>query len=334
MKQLLFVLAMGGLSLTHSSCTVSGGGGGGPDSGGESYFALEAHSGKIVASRNGRAKRAIGSLAQVATAIVVFDWATATGSSLADQTVVTPDATLVGGSNPMGLQPGDQIALRDALYSVLLGSDTVSAQVLANHVGREVLQRRGGFGSDPMATFVGEMNQLARALQMFDTRFTSAHGLALGKAPSLSTAQDVARLSVYAMRHPGLAFYTKQKSRQIGYQRGGQRLAFRVANTNTLVGRDNIDGLRAGQSSTSGPNLVISADRKPIVEKLADNQTRITPRRMVVVVLASPSREGRAYALLTAGWSIFDQWTAAGGAAAPVNPNGPEQFLNVPKLSL
>lgn len=335
MKNQLFILLLVAVSLAQLSCTVPGGSAAsGRDAGGEAYFALEAHSGKIVSSRNGQATRPIGSLVQVATAVVVFDWATATGSSLAAQVVVTPDLTAIGGSNPMGLQAGDQIALRDALYSVLLGSDTVSAQILANHVGREVLQRRGGFGSDPVTTFVGEMNQLAGALEMRRTTFSSPHGLENRGRPSLSTAEDLARLSVYAMRHPGLAFYTKQKSRQIGYLRGGQRLAFNVANTNTLVGRDNIDGLRAGNSLQSGPNLIISADRKPIVEKLAGNQTRVTPRRMVVVVLASPSREGRALALLNAGWSIYDQWSALGGAAVAANPNGPPQILNVPKLQL
>lgn len=334
MKNYFWILALALGSFSQLSCTIPGGGlGSGPDSGGEAYFALEAHSGKIVAARNGLAARPIGSLAQVATAIVVFDWATATNASLAAQIVVTPAMTAIGGTNPMGLQAGDQIALRDALYSVLLGSDTVSAQILANHVGNEILQRRGGFGSsDPAATFVGEMNQLAAALQMSRTTFASPHGLENGGRPSISTAEDMARLGVYAMRHPGLVFYTKQKARTIGYLRGGQRLAFNVANTNTLVGRDNILGLRAGQSLSSGLHLMISADRKPLVDKLENNQSRVTSRRMVVVVLASPNREGRALALLNTGWSIYDQWIALGGAQIPTNPDGPQQFLNVPEL--
>jgi D-alanyl-D-alanine carboxypeptidase (penicillin-binding protein 5/6) len=318
--------------LLHTSCTVADGGmGSGPDAGGEAYFALEAHSGKITSARNDQATRPIGTLAQVATAIVVFDWASATGESLAQQTVVSPGVLAVGGANPMGLQPGDQIALRDALYSMLLGSDSASAQTLAEHVGREILQRRGGFGSDPVATFVGEMNELGNALGMQRTNFGSPHGLDRQRNSSLSTAEDLARLGVYAMRHPGLVFYSEQKSRKIGYQRGGQQLSFRVRNTNGLVGRQNIDGIRAGQSPQIGSSLMVSAERKPLVEKLPDNRSRITKRRMVVVVLGSPNSEGRAFSLLNAGWPLYEQWVSMGGTAM-VDPNGPEQVLTVPEL--
>jgi D-alanyl-D-alanine carboxypeptidase (penicillin-binding protein 5/6) len=332
MKNFWLIIVMVAMSAFQSSCTVADGGmGSGPDSGGEAFIALEAHSGKVTAARNELATRPIGTLAQVATAVVVFDWATATGESLAQQTVVSPGVLAVGGKNPMGLQPGDQIALRDALYSMLLGSDSASAQTLAEHVGRQILERRGGFGGDPVATFVDEMNELSAALGMRRTTFRSPHGLEPQGNVSLSTVEDLARLGVYAMRHPGLVFYSEQKSRKIGYQRGGQQMAFRVSNTNGLVGRQNIDGLRAGQSPLTGPSLIISANRKPIVEKLPNNRSRITKRRMLVVVLGSSNNEGRALELLNAGWPAYDQWVAMGGVAM-IDPNTPNQLLTVPEL--
>ena len=297
--------------------------GGGPDSGGEAYIAVEAHSGRIVASNNPIASRSVASLSQVATAVVTFDWATATESSLSQQAIVPANAASIAGPNPMGLQPGDRIALRDALYSMLMGSDVVAAETVAGFVGFQVQQRRGGRGSIS-ETFVGEMNQLATALGMSRTRFANAHGSDGGE----STAEDMARLAIYAMRHPGMAFYTEQKSRQIGFTRAGQKIAFRVSNTNQLVGQQGIDGLKAGQTALSGPCLMISAERSPLVEKLAGGKARITPRRMIVVVLNSAQRENRALGLLNAGWAAYDQIQSMGAAVV----NQPQEVLSVPDL--
>ncbi|MBK1834924.1 D-alanyl-D-alanine carboxypeptidase family protein [Roseibacillus ishigakijimensis] len=324
MKNLWQLLAVALIGCMVISCVgPSGGGGGGPDSGGEAYLVVEAHSGKVVTSRNATATRSVASLSQVATAVVAFDWSSATGNSLAQQAIVPPDVVSIPGPNPMGLLPGDQIALRDALYSMLMGSDTAAAQTVAAFIGHELQQRRGVYGS-VSETFVAEMNQLAGALGMSRTRFVNAHGSDGG----VSTAEDMARLAIYAMRHPGMAFYTKQKSRQIGFRRAGQSISFRVQNTNQLVGTQGINGLKAGQTPRSGPCLLISAERKPLVEKLPDGQARITPRRMIVVVLNSVDREGRALGLLNAGWAGYDQWLSYGGVAS----GQPQEILSVPEL--
>lgn len=325
----LALLVLTGLAL--ASCVSPSGTrlAGGADSGGEAYIAVEAHSGKILSNFNSTASRPVATLTQVATAIVIFDWSTATGQSLAELAVVPPEVSMLGGANPMGLQPGDQIALRDGLYSMLMGSDSAAAQTLANHVGAEILRRRGSAGGQPVDTFVNEMNQLAVALGMSRTRFESPHGL--DSSGGKSTAEDIARLGIYAMRHPGIAFYTKQKSRRIGFLRAGQQLAFNVSNTNTLVGRDGIDGLKAGQTPQSGPCILISAERPGLVEKLADGQSRITPRRMIIVALQSPNREGRAYGLLTAGWPIYDQWVTIKNSGI-ADPSLQQEILSVPNL--
>ena len=296
---------------------------GGADSGGEAFVAVEAHSGRVVGSHNASAVRPVATLAQVATAVVVFDWSTATGGSLAQLAIVPPDVVSLAGPNPMGLVPGDQIALRDALYSMLLGSDTVSAQTVAGFVGHQLQQQRGGGGSIT-GTFVKEMNRLTSALGMSRTRFVSAHGSDGGT----SSAEDMARLAIYAMRHPGMSFYTKQKSRTIGFSRGGRVQSFRVANTNQLVGQQKINGLKAGQGQTSGPCLIISAERDPLVEKLADGRARITPRRMIAVVLNSGQREARALGLLGSGWATYDQLQSLGTAVG----NQPQEVLSVPNL--
>ena len=47
---------------------------------------------------------------------------------------------LVGGPNPMNLQPGDTLSLRDALNSMLLGSDNLAALTVADHKTMNVAQ--------------------------------------------------------------------------------------------------------------------------------------------------------------------------------------------------
>lgn len=320
---LTFLTTLLGVLLT--SCVGPGGAiGGGLDSGGEAYIAVEAHSGKIVANYNATATRSVASLSHIATAVVTFDWSTATGNSLSQQAIVPPNAGSVVGPNPMGLQPGDQIALRDALYSMLMGSDMVSAHTIAAFVGNQVQQQRGLRRDTVTGTFVSEMNQLASALGMSRTRFVDE----LNSNGGTSTAEDMARLSIYAMRHPGMAFYTKQKSRRIGFLRGGQSVSFNLSNTNALVGQQGITGLKAGGTARSGPCLIISAEGESLVEKLPDGKSKITPRRMIVIVLNSAQREGRALGLLNEGWVAYDQWQALGLSAI----NQPQKFLSVPKL--
>ena len=165
--------------------------------------------------RNSSEKRPVASLNKIATAAVTVDWATATGADLGSTLITAPQTiTLVGGPNPMNLQPGDQLTLRDALYSALLGSDNLAALTIADHVGREIQTRRGG-NDDPVAAFVGEMNKLGKALGMKSTRFANPHGLERPGTKAYSTAADVARLSIYAMRRNAFNFIVRQKDRQV-----------------------------------------------------------------------------------------------------------------------
>ncbi|MEO6971486.1 MAG: hypothetical protein ABI217_11395, partial [Chthoniobacterales bacterium] len=45
--------------------------------------------------------------------------------------------------------------------------------------------------------------------------------------------------------------------------------------------------------------------------------TMVTPRRVIVVLLASPDRFGEGAATLARGWSLYDRWAAAGRPADP-----------------
>lgn len=281
----------------------------------ESVMVLEAWSGKVLIASNATAKRPVASLAKIATGAVIVDWANATQTDLGTATLTVPESiTQIGGPNPMKLQPGERITLRDALYSALLGSDNLAAQALADHVGRDFLTRRGGSG-DPVTAFVGEMNKLAKALGMSSTRYVNPHGLELGGAQGFSTAADVARISVYAMRRNAFSFIVRQKDRRVTVTGASGNRSYTVKTTNELIGEEGILGVKTGTTAAAGPCVSVCMEREPLVRKKPDGSKGVTPRRIIAVVLNNSDRFGRARSLISQGWGIYDPWLASG---APV----------------
>lgn len=292
----------------------------------ESVMVMEAYSGKVLVASNATVKRPIASLAKIATGAVTVDWSVATGADLGKLRITVPQTiTLVGGPNPMNLQPGDSLTMRDALYSALLGSDNLAALTIADHVGREILTRRGKNG-DPVAEFVSEMNRLASALGMAQTRFANPHGLERPGAKAYSTAADVARLSIYAMRRNAFNFIVRQPDRQISVYGATGARSYRVRNSNELIGQSGVLGVKTGTTAAAGPCLSVCMDREPLIRQKPDGTKGVTPRRLIVVVLNSPDRFNRARGLIQQGWGIYDPWLAAG---APVQDRKRE-FITVP----
>lgn len=291
----------------------------------ESFVIVEAHSGRIVGNQDGDKRRPVASLTKVAMAMVVLDWAEVTKRELGQEAIVPMAAGVLGGANPMGLQPGDRLSLRNALYSALLGSDNVAAQTLAHHVGWSIQELRGETG-DPVETFVEEMNNLAHELGMRRTKFANPHGLDTARERGVSTAEDMARLCIYATRDPGFRFYVKQEARRISFMRANQQFSFLVKNTNELLGVMDINGIKTGMTGLAGQCLAVSSERSNLVRKLPNGRTQLTPRRLIAVVLGSPDRFTQMRALVHQGWENWDRWQAAGRPVV----DGRKELLQVP----
>ena len=289
---------------------------------------MEAHSGKVLLAANSEEKRPVASITKVATAKVALDWAARSQTSTSTLITVPQQALAFGGANPMNLKPGDRLALRDAIYSALLGSDNIAAYTLAYNVGTSILAQRRS-GGDPVAAFVKEMNSLASAIGMKRTKFTNPHGLETSSKSGYSTAADIARLSVHVMRDVAFVFYVKQKSREIKVVgMDGRSTAFKVNNTNTLLGKMGINGIKTGFTTAAGQCITVNAHRSALVNKMANNQTQIRNRDLIVVVLGSVDRMARAQQLIKEAWPLYDGWAAAG---FQVSPKGSE-LITVPAL--
>lgn len=283
-----------------------------------SYVIVDAQSGHVLEQIDSRDKRQIGSLAKVATAMVVLDWAEKRAGDLNQLATIPPEAFVGTGENLIGFQPGDRITLRDLLYAALVQSDNAAAYTLAQQVGAALQPIVStAANASPVAVFVDQMNVLAKSLRMERTRFVNPTGIDTGeRTRPYSTASDLARLTRYAMNKPAFRFYVSQKERQISFSRGSQKKAYSLRNTNELLGANGIDGVKTGRTARAGDCLILSAHREPEIRKEGAH-TSVTPRNLIIVMLGSANRFGEGAQLLARGWQLYDQWAAAGRLIDP-----------------
>jgi D-alanyl-D-alanine carboxypeptidase (penicillin-binding protein 5/6) len=161
------------------------------------------------------------------------------------------------------------------------------------------------------------MNALAKTLKMERTRFVNPHGVDQNVKPlPYSTAEDLARLTQYALTKASFRFYISQKERQISFHHAGKERRYLLRNTNELLGTQGIDGVKTGRTARAGECLVLSAVRESEIVKEGQG-VRIFPRRIIVVLLGSTSRFAEGGQLVAQGWQLYDQWAAGGRLVDP-----------------
>ena len=265
----------------------------------QAFVIVDSQTGYIFGEQEPRKKLQIGSLTKIATASIVLDWAERKGGNLNAVVMIPPEAFAGVLENNIGFQPGDSIALRDLLYAALVQSDNVAAYTLAHHVGAQLgslLPTELASKMTPVDAFVAQMNALAKQLKMERTRFVNPHGIDNNVRPMpFSTAEDMARLTRYAMDKASFRFYVSQKERQISFE-------------------------RAGRTARAGDCLVLSANREPEIVAQGKAIT-VYPRHLIVVLLGSTNRFGEGAGLVQRGWQLYDQWAAAG------RPSDPKKLL-------
>ena len=278
------------------------------------YVLTDHTSGYVLESYKADQKRPIASLTKIATAKVVLDWAASNGTDLSQSISIPTQAIRAYGTNPMGLQPDDQMSYRDLIYSAMMESDGTAAQALAYTVGASLRSRAvGSLGElGPTEAFVTQMNALARQLGMEKTLFVNADGLEPDKGPQpYSTAADVAKLVAYAMNDAGFRFYVSQKERKVTFIRGGQTQQYLLRNTNELLGTNGVDGVKTGTTTRAGQCIALSSQKDPEIRKEGET-TYVTPRRIDIVILGAADRFAAAEQLLGRAWGLYEQWSAAG----------------------
>lgn len=142
---------------------------------------MDASTGRVLYGKNPNLQLAMASTTKIMTCIVALelgeldDIVTASGYAAAQPKV------------KLYLRKGEQVTLRDLLYSLMLESHNDSAVAIAEHIGAELLEletdaesvtaRTDAESKTAMQAFIAYMNQKARELQCYNTWFITPNGL-------------------------------------------------------------------------------------------------------------------------------------------------------------
>ncbi|VGO23421.1 D-alanyl-D-alanine carboxypeptidase family protein [Pontiella sulfatireligans] len=232
----------------------------------QSSIVVDARTGKILFEDRAAVYAYPASITKLMTMLIVLEQIDAGVISLKDKVKITAEVSKVGGSQAY-LDPREtDFTVDDMLYALMVHSANDAARALALHVA----------GSKD--AFVDMMNQKARELGMNSTIYHTDHGLPPSKEqPDISTAYDIAILSLASLRQPETLRYT---STELTYIRGGGfMLATRNALAKRVDGYMGCDGLKTGYHSRGGFSLTATAERNG--------------KRVISVVLGCPDKTTR-----------------------------------------
>ncbi len=233
----------------------------------QSAIVVDARTGKILYENRANVYAYPASVTKLMTMLLVLEQIDAGTISLDDKVKITAEVSKVGGSQAY-LDPREtNFTVENMLMALMVHSANDAARALALHVA----------GSKD--AFVDMMNQKARELGMNSTNYHTDSGLPPGGGaqPDISTAYDIAILSLAALRHPDTLRYT---STELTYLRGGEfMLATRNALAKRVDGYMGCDGLKTGYHSRGGFSLTATAERNG--------------KRIISVVLGSPNKKTR-----------------------------------------
>jgi serine-type D-Ala-D-Ala carboxypeptidase (penicillin-binding protein 5/6) len=197
---------------------------------------IDQDSGRILYSKNGNKVLAMASTTKIITCIVAIE-----KGNLNDIVVVSERAASVRGSSA-GLKPGEKIKLEELLYGLMLRSGNDAAIAIAEHLGGNV------------EGFIKLMNEKALELGALNTSFATPHGL--DAQEHFTTAEDLAKITAYAMKNEFFAKIASTKSISSGVSGAFNR---EYGNINKFIYRmENADGVKTGYTGNAGKCLVAS----------------------------------------------------------------------------
>ncbi|MEU8886788.1 serine hydrolase [Streptomyces sp. NPDC048442] len=207
-------------------------------------FLMNAATGKALFAKNADTRLPTGSTTKIMTAKVVL---AAKGLNLDSKVTVQKaysDYIVRNSASSARLIVGDKVTVRQLLYGMMLPSGCDAAYALADNFGT------GATREARVKSFIGKMNATARSLGLKNTHFDSFDGG--GGTGNYSTARDLTRLAVNAMKNPTFRAVVRTKStKQRTVTRAGGHRDMTWTNTNPLLSSyPGTLGLKTG----SGPN--------------------------------------------------------------------------------
>ena len=216
----------------------------------QGIYAYDVATGEMLYGFGENEQLAIGSTTKIATALVVLEYV-----SPDDEVVIDPsDLVDTALYSNMGLVAGDTLTVEQLLQGLLVASGTDAAQALARVVGA------GISGSDDpdtaRAAFISAMNDYATQLGLTQTHFANPGGE--DDPDNYSTAKEIALLGGELMQEPMLADIVAMPSYSFVSTGTGQ--TYEGANTNQMLGEDDIVGVKTGSTNQAGGCVVLAQD--------------------------------------------------------------------------
>ncbi|MBI3289877.1 D-alanyl-D-alanine carboxypeptidase [Candidatus Microgenomates bacterium] len=169
----------------------------------------------------------------------------------------------------MRLVSGEEMTVEGLLNGLLIFSANDAAEVLADNFpgGRE--------------KFVEEMNKVAQALNLTNTRFKNPSGLF--DYEHVSTARDLARLAAFAINNLTLADIVKTRERTVVSVNGANR--HKLTNLNSLLWSEpGVVGIKTGTTEEGGEALVtfVERDSQPLVVVVLGSTNRFSDTKRLI----------------------------------------------------
>lgn len=208
----------------------------------EGQASIEVEGVGSLGSRGGQEPVQIASVTKVMTAYVILREHPLTADEKGPEITVDEAAAQEAHSLSESSAPvreGQRLTQRNLLELLLLPSGNNIARLLA----------RWDAGSQE--AFAAKMNRAAAGLGMTRTTYTGASGI---EATTRSTADDQLKLARQAMKDPVLRAVVAMRSTTVG------GTAETVPNTNRLLDKPGVIGLKTGSGTAAGGNLMWAAE--------------------------------------------------------------------------
>jgi len=200
---------------------------------------IEVSSGRVLYEKNANAKLPMASTTKIVTAITVLEHV----KDINEIVKVHPKAVGIEGTS-IYLQKGEELTVRELLLGLMLRSGNDASVALALHVSNSVEE------------FGGLMNEVALKAGAKNSSFKNPHGL--DEEGHYTTANDLARISAYAMRNEQFAEIVATKSARIA----GVEYPRVLHNKNRLLNSNKmVNGVKTGFTSKAGRCYVGSMER-------------------------------------------------------------------------
>ncbi len=232
-----------------------------------SAILVSAESGQVLYRSNVEQKYPPASLAKIMTLLVTMEKIENREISLEDYVTISENAESTGGSQ-IYLSSGSRVKLKNLLKAISISSANDASVAVAEYVA----------GSEDK--FAEMMNRQAKNLGMKNTHFANSSGLPAEYEEQYTTAADVVLMAKELIKYPLVLKWT---STWVDYLDLPSHRAMLV-NTNELVRRGYINGLKTGYLQEAGYSLAANASKES--------------KRLISVVMDAPSEEKREVATL------------------------------------